>query len=127
MKFRTNLLFKNLNYARECKAIVSEKETVNENEERFMVEVAGLDNSAPFKFSLLSEAVYFQCPETAFWLRKHNNCFVPRGIYSYGKGGFYVPGEIVISTLEGLKKYQVTLRSWNEDLKKKLSKTLRAL
>lgn len=127
MKFRANLLFKNLNYAMVCKATVSEKETVNENEERYMVEAEGLRNCPPFKFSLSSEAVYFQCPETAAWLRKHNNCFVPRGIYIYGKQGFYVLGEIVISTVEGLKKYQVLIHSQNEDLKKKLSKTLRGL
>lgn len=125
MKFRTNLLLKISNYGIVCKAIVSEKGTINENEEKFMVETEGLNNCAPFKFSLLSEAVYFQCPETAVWVRKYNNCFVPKGIHNYPKGGFYVLGDMVLSTSEGLKKYRTILSSYNEELKKKLNTKLR--
>jgi hypothetical protein len=123
MTFRTNLQFKNSNYGIACKAKVSE--TMDETDEKFMTEVSDMKNCQPFAFSLISGSVYFKCPTTDVWIQKTNNRFVPAGMHSYGKNGFYVVGEIVLSTTDGLKKYQLTIHSVNEDLKKKLSKRLR--
>lgn len=123
MTFRANLQLSNYGIA--CKAKVSE--IIEETDEKFMAEVSEMKNCNPFAFSLISGNVYFKCPKTDVWLRKTNNCFVPAGINSCGKNGFYVVGEIVLSTHEGLKKHKLTLHSVNEDLRKKLSKAIRVL